>query len=86
MISNRLYYRFKPYIPWRARMAVRRILAQRQRRIHAATWPINEAAGKIPANWQGWPGGKKFALVLTHDVEGQLGLDKTREQIGRAHV
>ena len=79
MISNRLYYRLKPYIPWRVRMAARRFLAQRQRRIHAATWPINEAAGKIPAHWQGWPGGKKFALVLTHDVEGQLGLDKTRE-------
>ena len=79
MISNRLYYRFKPYIPWRVRMAVRRLMAQRQRRIHAATWPINEAAGKTPANWKGWPNGKKFALVLTHDVEGQLGLDKTRD-------
>ena len=79
MIRNRLYYRFKPYIPWRARMAVRRILAQRQRRLHAATWPINEAAGKTPANWQGWPSGKKFALVLTHDVEGSSGLDKTRD-------
>ena len=79
MISNRLYYRFKPYIPWRVRMMARRFLARRQRLANTAIWPINEAAGKIPANWPGWPGGKKFALVLTHDVEGQFGVDKTRE-------
>lgn len=76
MISNRLYYRVKPYVPWRLRMGVRQILAQRQRRLAAATWPINEAAGGVPANWPGWPQGKKFALVLTHDVEGKVGLKK----------
>ena len=34
---------------------------------------------KPPANWPGWPGGKKFALVLTHDVEGQAGVDKCEQ-------
>jgi glycosyltransferase involved in cell wall biosynthesis len=29
-----------------------------------------------PENWPGWPGGKKFALVLTHDVESKVGLKK----------
>ncbi|MEY4916438.1 MAG: hypothetical protein RL616_351 [Verrucomicrobiota bacterium] len=77
MISNRIYYRLKPYIPWRIRMAARRLLARRQRREHSAIWPINEAAGKIPDGWKGWPDGKKFALVLTHDVEGQHGVDKS---------
>ncbi|MDR3458972.1 MAG: glycosyltransferase [Verrucomicrobiae bacterium] len=79
MISNRLYYRFKPYIPWSFRMAARRVLARRQRRSHADTWPINEAAGRIPEGWPGWPGGKKFALVLTHDVESSSGLAKVRD-------
>ena len=79
MISNRLYYRFKPYIPWSLRMAARRFLARRQRLFHVDTWPINEAAGKIPANWPGWPGGKKFALVLTHDVESAKGVVKCRQ-------
>jgi hypothetical protein len=79
IISNRLYYRLKPYLPWRLRMAARRMLAQHQRASHTDIWPINEAAGKIPANWPGWPGGKKFALVLTHDVEGAYGLAKCRE-------
>lgn len=29
-----------------------------------------------PVGWPGWPQGKTFALVLTHDVEGRAGLDK----------
>ena len=31
-----------------------------------------------PQDWPGWPEGKKFALVLTHDVEGAVGLEKCR--------
>jgi hypothetical protein len=42
-------------------------------------WPINQKAGKPPEGWKGWPNGKKFALVLTHDVETQKGHDKCRE-------
>jgi hypothetical protein len=33
-------------------------------------------AAKPPAWWTGWPQGKRFAFVLTHDVEGPLGLDR----------
>lgn len=31
-----------------------------------------------PANWPGWPDGKKFAFVLTHDVESSAGLANCR--------
>jgi glycosyltransferase involved in cell wall biosynthesis len=31
-----------------------------------------------PKNWPGWPRGKKFAFVLTHDVESKTGLGKCR--------
>lgn len=79
MVSSRLYYRFKPYLPWRLRIAVRRALARVQRRYSARTWPINELAGRVPTGWPGWPGGKKFALILTHDVEGPGGLAKCRQ-------
>jgi hypothetical protein len=34
---------------------------------------------RSPENWPGWPEGKRFAVVLTHDVEEQVGLDKCRE-------
>jgi glycosyltransferase involved in cell wall biosynthesis len=78
MLSSRLYYRFKPYLPWRLRIAARRVLAQYQRRQSTRTWPINELAGRRPTGWPGWPESKKFALVLTHDVEGTGGLAKCR--------
>jgi glycosyltransferase involved in cell wall biosynthesis len=31
-----------------------------------------------PENWPGWPEDKKFAIVLTHDVESNAGLRKCR--------
>jgi len=34
-----------------------------------------------PESWPGWPEGKQFALVLTHDVEGNLGLDRCERLI-----
>jgi hypothetical protein len=57
MLSSRLYYRFKPYLPWRLRMSARRILARVQRRRSTQTWPINELAGQLPPGWPGWPDG-----------------------------
>ena len=78
MPANRLYYHIKPYLPWGFRMALRRIVARRKLKNCQDVWPINEAAGNSPAGWPGWPDGKKFAFVLTHDVEGTEGLAKCR--------
>ena len=36
-------------------------------------WPIDEKACASPAGWCGWPDGKKFALVITHDVDTETG-------------
>ena len=74
-----IYYLLKPAIPWDVRMAVRRILANRQRRRSRGSWPIQESAARRPEGWPGWPDGKKFAFVLTHDVEGVRGLDRCRK-------
>ena len=79
MTLNDTYYLAKPAIPLRVRLALRRVLANQLRRRYTNTWPINEAACKVPANWPGWPEGKKFAFTLTHDVEGKKGLDRSRE-------
>lgn len=79
MILSDVYYLAKPAIPFRVRLALRRTLANRLRQRYANTWPINEAAGNAPPQWRGWPQGKKFAFVLTHDVEGKIGLDRSRE-------
>jgi len=74
MLLNRFYYQVKPWIPHRARLALRRLHARRIRRRTAATWPILESAARKPAGWTGWPDAKQFAFVLTHDVEGPRGL------------
>lgn len=41
-------------------------------------WPIMPGSERAPENWPGWPEGKKFALVLTHDVESKIGLGRCR--------
>lgn len=74
-----IYYLVKPAIPWGVRMALRRMLAARLRRQSSDRWPILESASKVPQGWPGWPDGKKFAFVLTHDVEGQKGLERCRK-------
>jgi hypothetical protein len=79
MSTKRLYYHLKPYLPWRLRIGLRRMIARRQLKTCQSVWPINEAAGHTPAGWPGWPHGKKFAFVLTHDVEGPAGLTKCRQ-------
>lgn len=39
-------------------------------------WPIDKEAIKQPEGWQGWPDQKKFALILTHDVDTVKGQQK----------
>jgi len=78
-MKTHLYYDLKPYLPWRLRMALRRILARRELQAGKDVWPINEAAGQPPDGWSGWPDGKQFAFVLTHDIEGSDGLAKCRQ-------
>lgn len=78
MLRNRFYYTAKPFLPWRLRMALRRWHAKRILQRCGDVWPILESAGRKPDGWPGWPDGKQFALVLTHDVEGPEGLAKVR--------
>jgi glycosyltransferase involved in cell wall biosynthesis len=70
------YYRIKPLIPRRLQLALRRRMVLRKLPRVRHTWPIDPGAGQKPDNWPGWPDGKQFALVLTHDVETQRGLEK----------
>ena len=72
------YYYIKPIIPRRLQFTLRRQLVRRQRVKFKDVWPIDPSAGKAPEGWTGWPEGKQFALVLTHDVETAAGLEKCR--------
>jgi glycosyltransferase involved in cell wall biosynthesis len=79
MLRRRIYYKLKPHLPWLLRNSLRRLTASRQREASRAVWPINGAAAEPPPGWPGWPDGKQFAFVLTHDVEGPEGLAKCRK-------
>lgn len=57
-------------------MGLRRWHARWLRRRREHEWPIKSGSQRRPDGWPGWPGDKKFALVLTHDVEDQKGLDR----------
>jgi peptidoglycan/xylan/chitin deacetylase (PgdA/CDA1 family) len=73
------YYAFKPIIPRSVQIFLRRYLAIRKRRLCADVWPIDMNSAKPPDGWKGWPEGKRFALVLTHDVEAAAGVAKCRD-------
>ena len=72
------------------RLAVRRALARAQKRASFPVWPVDttvddlqasvmaaamRAAGQTRLAMLGWwPGGKRYAVVLRHDVEGMRGV------------
>jgi glycosyltransferase involved in cell wall biosynthesis len=53
-------------------------MARRLRKQVGDVWPIMPGSERLPENWPGWPGHKKFAFVLTHDVESKAGLSRCR--------
>ena len=76
MLPTRFYYDLKPFLPLAARIWLRRRHARRMWRRHAQGWPVSEAAGQAPPGWPGWPEGRQFGVVLTHDVEGAGGVSR----------
>jgi hypothetical protein len=97
------YYKVKPAVPRSAQLALRRRLARRSARSEQPRWPIDdrllrarsqrvrrrlEESGedRLPfVNY--WPEGRRFAFVLTHDVEGSEGVRKMPEvlEVERRH-
>lgn len=76
MVRNDIYYRIKPMVPRPLRLSVRRWFTQRKRETVRGIWPVLPGSDAAPAGWRGWPDGKRFAVVLTHDVEGVRGLEQ----------
>lgn len=72
-LRNLVFYTLRPVIPRSVQIFLRRQIARYKRRKYTSTWPIDPSAGKKPKGWKGWPGGKKFAVVLTHDVDTHRG-------------
>jgi len=76
---RKIFYILKPLIPRSIQIFLRRNLVKRQAVQHKYIWPISPGSEKQPSGWKGWQDGKKFAFVLTHDVELQGGHDKCKE-------
>ncbi len=85
MLRNEIYYRLKPLIPAPLRRTVRQYMAARIRRRTHGIWPIFPGSERAPEGWRGWWNGRQFAVVLTHDVERQGGLDKCRQLMQLEH-
>lgn len=81
MAINKLYYHLKPFLPRRLQLLMRRVYTFGKKALHRNVWPIDKKAGELPQGWGGWPGNKKFALVLTHDVETENGLLKCKKLV-----
>jgi hypothetical protein len=92
-----LYYAAKPLIPHRIQLGMRRAYAPRQAGRTFPAWPVEpilvereerELRKKIAANggdpvgfvnW--WPDRHRFAVVLTHDVEGTNGVENVERVV-----
>jgi hypothetical protein len=72
-LLNKIFYGIKPLVPRAAQLFIRRRIAKSKRSKFAHLWPIDPNAGAPPAGWRGWPEGKQFALVLSHDVDTEKG-------------
>lgn len=77
MLMRKFYYHLKPLIPRRYQIMFRSELIRRKLSGVTEVWPIDRRSATSPPNWGGWPGNRRFALVLTHDVEHDVGQDKS---------
>jgi len=97
------YYALKPLLPRRLQIAMRRRYAKRQMRTEFPRWPIEpllverrreqlraeleRRGGERMPTIADWPEGRRFAAILTHDVEGPAGVANVRKviEIERRH-
>jgi peptidoglycan/xylan/chitin deacetylase (PgdA/CDA1 family) len=98
-----LYYAVKPALPRRVQLGLRRAYARRQARVEFPSWPIESILverrdadlraalsraylDRVPiVNY--WPDARRFAVILTHDVEGEAGARNVRRvlEVERRH-
>jgi peptidoglycan/xylan/chitin deacetylase (PgdA/CDA1 family) len=97
------YYAVKPFMPRSMQLALRRAYARRQARAEFPRWPIepilvehhrDHLRAEIAASDDDavpfvnfWPDGRRFGVILTHDVEGPVGVDNVRRvlEVERRH-
>ena len=93
-LARRGYYRARPLLPRTVQMSMRRSYSRVQSKSRFPRWPIETAlhdfydflfatvagVAERPVPFIGlWPDNRAWALVLTHDVEAQVGYEKLPE-------
>jgi peptidoglycan/xylan/chitin deacetylase (PgdA/CDA1 family) len=93
-LARRGYYRARPFLPRNVQMSMRRSFSRLQSKSRFPRWPVETAlhdfyeflfnlvtaVAERPVPYIGmWPRKWTWALVLTHDVEAQIGYDKLPE-------
>lgn len=73
---KKIFYIIKPLIPRKLQLQLRRKLIFSKLSSYKDIWPILKGSEKKPEYFSGWPEGKQFTLVLTHDVEHKRGYDR----------
>lgn len=81
MMPHKFYYTLKPYVPKVMLLQYRKLWGRLVWARHKHEWPICHSAGMTPLDWPGWPEEKKFALVLTHDVDTHKGVKWCRKML-----
>jgi hypothetical protein len=93
--AKRIYYNFKPYMPRFLIRLLRRLYSIRADEFQGYNWPIEDRyvhfqwevikqviqqSGRKMLHYRHfWPHGRRFAFVLTHDVEAAIGRDYVLE-------
>lgn len=73
---KKIFYILKPIIPRKLQLYLRRKLLLSKLSNYANFWPILKGSETKPQIFEGWPDGKQFAFILTHDVEHKRGYDR----------
>ncbi len=79
MPIHKTYYLIKSFMPRWLQIYIRSNVLLKKRHKYKDVWPVDEKAATPPEGWTGWPEGKKFAFVLTHDVENAKGHDNCKK-------
>jgi hypothetical protein len=73
MTFKQFYYSIRPLIPRSAQLSIRKLVVHKIRKKANKLWPIDKSCASTPESWGGWSGKKRFAFVLTHDVDTAKG-------------
>jgi len=73
---QKLFYLLKPFLSRKFQLFLRRKRINYKLKKSVDVWPVLNSSAKPPENWRGWPNNKKFAIILTHDVEHERGYNR----------